>query len=401
MTTLFDVLNVNPAESVQPVQPAGIGGIAQTLAKVASRGVQQAAGQDTRPVGQRVAEATQGTDPNDPASLRQMAQRLNSIGESQRAMAVLQMATQMENQQQLAIDQEAAYNSVADSLRSIGLPGVADAVANGDQTAYEAGVDALTRIQEQHIERVSGGGVTLDNIEGTYKVGSFKDANNNYYTSTTIIGKDGSVENRITPIGGAPEYTDQTLAPVGGSFSETADEFLDREALSARNLEEITQFATAQEGAASELPTLSDQLVRLERMRALLDEIETGGWSTQVAKNVTDAFGVTLTNVAEFEQWGKQQAIASLSAYGANPTEGERKMALELANNLGMTEGLNRAILDAGISELRRGRTRAVYLLDPSASIRGYRDLLTGQYEGVLAPTTEPEVINWTDLQAN
>ena len=135
MTTLFDILNVNPAESVQPVQPAGIGGIAQTLAKVASRGVQQAAGQDTRPVGQRVAEATQGTDPNDPASLRQMAQRLNSIGESQRAMAVLQMATQMENQQQLAIDQEAAYNSVADSLRSIGLPGVADAVANGAQTA--------------------------------------------------------------------------------------------------------------------------------------------------------------------------------------------------------------------------------------------------------------------------
>ena len=101
MTTLFDVLNVNPAESVQPVQPAGVGGIAQTLAKVAGRGAQQAAGRDTRPTGQRVAEATQGVDPNDPASLIAAAQRLDAIGESQRAIGLRQIAANMSKQQEL------------------------------------------------------------------------------------------------------------------------------------------------------------------------------------------------------------------------------------------------------------------------------------------------------------
>lgn len=101
MTTLFDILNVSPAESVEPVQPAGIQGIAQTLAGVAGRGARQAAGQDTRPLGQRVATATKGLDTTDPASLIQAAQRLDAIGESQRAVGLRQVAANLNKQQEL------------------------------------------------------------------------------------------------------------------------------------------------------------------------------------------------------------------------------------------------------------------------------------------------------------
>ena len=118
MTTLFDVLNVNPAESVQPVQPAGVRGIAQTLAGVAGRGARQSAGQDTRPTGQRVAEATQGTDPNDPASLIAAAQRLDAIGESQRAIGLRQMAAQARIRKEQAAE-EAQRKEVEGELFSL------------------------------------------------------------------------------------------------------------------------------------------------------------------------------------------------------------------------------------------------------------------------------------------
>ena len=101
MTTLFDILNVSPAESVEPVAPVGLEGIAQTLAGVVGRGARQAAGQDTRPLGQRVATATQGVDPTDPTSLIQAAQRLDAIGESQRAIGLRQIAANLNKQQEL------------------------------------------------------------------------------------------------------------------------------------------------------------------------------------------------------------------------------------------------------------------------------------------------------------
>lgn len=151
MTTLFDILNVNPAESVQPVQPAGIGGIAQTLAKVAGRGAQQAAGRDTRPTGQRVAEATQGVDPNDPASLIAAAQRLDAIGESQRAVALRQLAAQASLKQQEAEREASARTAIATEVAQYS-PGLARATNLGNPEALEASVGLLADIEQASAE---------------------------------------------------------------------------------------------------------------------------------------------------------------------------------------------------------------------------------------------------------
>lgn len=101
MATIFDILNVNPAESVAPVQP-GLLGAAQTLGQTAGRGAAQAVGRDTRSQSQKVASAARGVNPNDPASLLQMAERLDQVGETTRAAAVRQMAQQLQQETQLS-----------------------------------------------------------------------------------------------------------------------------------------------------------------------------------------------------------------------------------------------------------------------------------------------------------
>ena len=92
MAGLFDILNVSPAERVQPTMPTGLQGIAQTLSGVANRGVQQAAGQDTRTVEAKIKGAMSGGDASTPAGLIAIAQRLDAIGEGPRAAQVRQLA---------------------------------------------------------------------------------------------------------------------------------------------------------------------------------------------------------------------------------------------------------------------------------------------------------------------
>ena len=105
MATIFDILNVNPAESVAPVQP-GLLGAAQTLGQTAGRGAAQAVGRDTRSQSQKVSSAARGVNPNDPASLLQMAERLDQVGETTRAAAVRQMAQQLQQEMAQQLQQE-------------------------------------------------------------------------------------------------------------------------------------------------------------------------------------------------------------------------------------------------------------------------------------------------------
>jgi len=134
MAGLFDILNVSPAERVQPTMPTGLQGIAQTLSGVANRGVQQAAGQDTRTVEAKLNSAMQGADTTTKEGLVALAQRLDSIGEGQRAAAVRQAAAQMQRDEEAKTQKEALSAFIAGKYPD--LAGISDSVTLQQATAY-------------------------------------------------------------------------------------------------------------------------------------------------------------------------------------------------------------------------------------------------------------------------
>ena len=134
MAGLFDILNVSPAERVQPTMPTGLQGIAQTLSGVANRGVQQAAGQDTRTVEAKLNSAMQGADTTTKEGLVALGQRLDSVGEGQRAAAVRQAAAQMQRDEEAKTQKEALSAFIAGKYPD--LAGISDSVTLQQATAY-------------------------------------------------------------------------------------------------------------------------------------------------------------------------------------------------------------------------------------------------------------------------
>ena len=96
---LFDILNMNPAESVTPAPQQGLLGITGSLAQGISRGIRQATGQDIRTEQQRLTAATRGADTSTPEGLLALATRLDEVGLSGRAASVRALAVQQREQQ--------------------------------------------------------------------------------------------------------------------------------------------------------------------------------------------------------------------------------------------------------------------------------------------------------------
>jgi hypothetical protein len=92
MADLFDILNVNPAQSVQPQQSQQSQNLMQKIASDMGRNIQQAGGQDTRTQDQKVNSAAKGADTTTPEGLIAFAQKLDAVGESARAIQIRQMA---------------------------------------------------------------------------------------------------------------------------------------------------------------------------------------------------------------------------------------------------------------------------------------------------------------------
>ena len=153
MADLFDILNVNPAQSVQPQQSQNL---MQTIAGRLDRNIQQAAGQDTRTQAQKVSSAAKGADTTTPQGLIAFAQKLDAVGESARAAQVRQMAAQKQRENTLIEEaktqKEALSAFIADKYPD--LAGISDYVTLQQATAYDTAQKAgeTTELQRRMID---------------------------------------------------------------------------------------------------------------------------------------------------------------------------------------------------------------------------------------------------------
>jgi hypothetical protein len=99
------------------------------------------------------------------------------------------------------------------------------------------------------------------------------------------------------------------------------------------------------------------------------------------AKAITDFLGTTAGDVGEFEYLVKNKMIQKLKAFGANPTEGERKAAMELVESLKKSKKVNLAQLQSYKKEMERRATRQEFLMQDEITKQQYKDFVNAQYE--------------------
>ena len=225
---------------------------------------------------------------------------------------------------------------------------------------------------------------------------TYKDAEGNYYLGTQKRNaRTGEVESLLSPVAGAPAEPQGDVEEVG-AYGQTATEMIEGKVDVKGRGTEAELFEKRKDTAATDFSLSSKNVLDADRMLRALDNITTGGFVPETAKLVTDFLGKTPADVGEFEILAKEQMIAKLSAFGANPTEGEARRAAELVPAIRKSEGLNRRLVQSFREEMKRRRDNSAYLLGPDASVKGYREFSLGQYEGV---GEEGRVINFGDLK--
>ena len=225
---------------------------------------------------------------------------------------------------------------------------------------------------------------------------TYKDSEGNYYLGTQKRNaRTGEVESLLSPVAGAPSEPQGDVEEVG-AYGQTSTEMIEGKVEVGAKKTEAELFEKRKDTAATDFSLSSKNVLDADRMLRALDNITTGGFVPETTKLVTDFLGKTPADAGEFEILAKEQMIAKLSAFGANPTEGEARRAAELVASIRKSEGLNRRLVQSFREEMKRRRDRSAYLLGPDATVKGYREFALGQYEGV---GEEGRVINFGDLK--
>ena len=386
MAGLFDILNVSPAERVQPTMPTGLQGIAQTLSGVANRGVQQAAGQDTRTVEAKLNSALQGTDLNTSQGLVAAAQALQGAGEGVRAAEFRRMAADMLTKENSALATKTAYSSVADAMDKANFPGISAAIRSGNEAAYDRALEILGQLEidAQKAARdaagAAGNGTQGFTNAGQWQVPGTTDS----YTVTTVIPKNGgSPVNEITPIGNSPVYTGQDLVKVGGEFGETPEEFTQRGVDSVILEGEAEIYVEQLNNAISNLKGTSENVQNLTRALAIANQLESsGGFTAALAQNMMNAFGIegeSINNANELQVLMKKEVLASLSQFTGPISDQERLFLESMQADIENSQTINVTMLTRALEEAQRRQVRQAMLTN-GMTLGEYNDMVLRQY---------------------
>ena len=222
-----------------------------------------------------------------------------------------------------------------------------------------------------------------------------KDEDENLYFGTQKRSpSSGDVFSALSPVGNAPAQPVGKLSVIG-AFGQTAGE----RDLSKVNVKGGETAATKFSAQISEAPdifaTSSEGVYVAEKMLNALENFSQGGFIPSTIKAMTDVIGMTPADIGDFEIKAQEMMIAKLSAFGANPTEGEARRAAALVASIKKTKGLNIRLINDYKQEMKRRASRAEYLLTEGASIQGYNDFSKNQYKSL----GKEEVRNFGDLE--
>jgi hypothetical protein len=330
---------------------------------------------------------------NNPARLQQLAQEYLAKGDKDTAQAFTNAATQ-------AVDKETKG-------QQRGLQGALQAITQGamrgvpltseEKEDLRAPVQSALQLggtQEQIVEAYKAG-LKGGDVKSSRSGGRYRDENKNIYELSIQRTPQGEGQVWLPVTEGAPPTPVGKVTPIGGAYSETADERMERDVSTAGESEGAKGYAQLRTEAIDSLPQIEATIYSAEKSLEVLNEIQTGGFSTAVVRAATDFLGVTPGSEAEFNLLAGQQILRGLNAFEGAISEGEREFLASLYQRLERSKGANRAILLTMIDESRRLLRDA----KARANSRTEQEYLDNR-ESYDAPLKNPnKKVSWSELQ--
>jgi len=220
----------------------------------------------------------------------------------------------------------------ADQKQQTGFFGLADATGVSREEAAKIALEGK--------KARAGGGFTSSRSGGQYR-----DADENIYEASIVRSSAGE-QVRYLPISpGAPKEPVGELTSIGGAYGETATERTARGVTEAGAEQTAENWANLKSEAVDKLPRIERSIAKTDKSLQLLEEINTGGWSTAVVRSAQEILGVQPENEAQFNLLAGQAVLDGLENFTGAISEGERMYLERLYQDLKRSGGANRGIL--------------------------------------------------------
>ena len=239
----------------------------------------------------------------------------------------------------------------------------------------------------------------------------YVDPKGNLYYGAMIKDPEKGIRAEITPLPGSPETPEGQLSMVAtGNYAgftpeqiqaakrKLAQDRADISVESQKQKDENNLFTQKQGAAPDEYSLAATSVKNADDMLLILDQITTGGLTATGSKALTDTFGLTDTNIGEFDTMAKQMMVDKLNAFGSNPSDGERRAAAELVPQIEKTTRLNKRIIQRFKEEMARRARNREYLMTPQANFENYNNFTIGQYGKFLDSSDKPKPKTWEEL---
>lgn len=329
-------------------------------------------------------------DPSSYEGMVQLAQAIMPIDPIQGAQLLAKAEEQRKasEREQLNIGNEEIQQglqrtrneALARSLRQKGFEGLATQVIAGDEEARKKGINIIS---ESSTRASDSTGV---------KAGTWKDKDGNFYIATRVLDKGtGATRLEYSPVGNAPEYTDQKLTIVNAE-GLTAQEDVTLSVTEAAN----KKFIETKLGAADNISELANSRESVDAAIGLLDTVETGGPLNIAGTAIERFLGEIPADKAELELLlGEQMYTRLKPLFGGVISEGEREAIEQIYGNLKKGNAANRAILGRLKEELDKAYRKSKIVLN-AENYDSYINSVNRFYpdEGEQQKST----VNWNDL---
>lgn len=337
------------------------------------------------------------TNKDDPAALNAEAARYTTMGKNDIAKVFSDAA-------QAAVDRKAKATGQAQGRGK----GELMALANNpefnfqdpkQQTGYFALADA-TGVPREEAAKIAldakkareGGRVTSSRSGGQYR-----DEDGNIYEASIVRSSAGE-QVRYLPISpGAPNQPVGKLTFVGGAYGETATERTARGVTEAGAEKTAENWADLKSEAVDKLARIEQSIVKSDRSLQVLEQIKTGGWSTEAVRQVQEVFGVTPADEAEFNLLAGQSVLDGLANFEGAISEGERMYLERLYEDLKKSPEANKAIL-LQMQRTFQAALRDAQLRANSASEEEYLRK-RGSLEAEAPAKKENRKVSWSELK--
>lgn len=256
------------------------------------------------------------------------------------------LATQVAIEDKAAMEEATmANNKQMSQMLAISNPDLSKMLLN-DVVPSQVVTAGLQAMAVNRKAKAASLGANPDNVQLT-NVGVFKAPDGDLYSVSKAVTKGKKdTETLYTPIGGAPAYDGQKLAPTNSAGLTQGEQVAMAQSV-AQATEQGKSWVAIRDTARENIPIVNTSLSQVDRMLEILPQINTGGWSATVAKDVTDALGITPTNLGEFQNLSATAALSQLKATfgGAGISDSERQILMDLQASIKNGAGLNLAIL--------------------------------------------------------